>query len=237
MEQYFHIERTEHPEKLKAVYYLRYQVFCEERGFIPKQMCPDQLEMDEYDKMSLHFAAYYIKDQKVTGTVRLVKGDDLEQMPLGKKCRIDRGLLPIGFKQTKCAEISRLAVSKRMRRRATDGHYPQEKEDDSPTHDKSDKRAKFPEIIMGLYKALYQETKLHGIEHWLAAMEPSLVKLLRRLNIQFQEIGPEADYYGVVRPYIASVSDFEWALYTRSPELYSKFSDGLEQGYIPSFVR
>ena len=237
MEQYFHIEKTEHPEKLKAVYYLRYQVFCEERGIIPKHLHPDQLEMDEYDARSRHFAAYYIKDRQIAGTVRLVQSEVLEQLPLCKKCWIDSALLPVGIDCRKCAEISRLAISKRIRRRSTDGHYPQEKEDDKNIRIKSNNRANFPEIILGLYKALYQETKLQGIEHWLAAMEPALVKLLRKLNIQFREIGPEADYYGPVKPYIASVSDFERSLFTWNPELYASFADGLGPAYNPRFVR
>jgi len=237
MGQYFHIERTEHPEKLKALYYLRYQVFCEERGIIPKQLCPDQLEIDEYDDVSFHFAAYYKKDWEITGTVRLVRGDVLEQLPLGKKCRIDSALLPTDIDCSKCAEISRLAVSKRMRRRSSDGDYPEEKEDDGDSRSKCEKRAKFPEIILGLYKALYHETKHHGIEHWFAAMEPSLVKLLRRINIQFKEIGPEVDYYGPVKPYIARVSDIERLLYTQNPELYVNFTNGLDPAYSPEFSR
>ncbi len=237
MKQYFYVERTEHPEKLMAVYFLRYQVFCEERGIIPKHLCPTQLEIDEYDDVSLHFAAYFYKDNELTGTVRLVRSDVLEHLPLGRRCRIDSELLPSGIDCAKCAEISRLAVSKRIRRRASDGIYPQEKEEDTGSSAIFEKRAKFPEIILGMYKALYQETKLHGIEHWFAAMEPSLVKLLRRINIQFNEIGPEVDYYGPVKPYVASVSDIEWSIYTHSPELFANFTSGLSAAYIPGFAR
>jgi N-acyl amino acid synthase of PEP-CTERM/exosortase system len=237
MKQYFHVERTEHPEKLMAVYYLRYQVFCEERGIIPKHLCPTQLEMDEYDDVSLHFAAYYNKDNELTGTVRLVRSDALEHLPLGKRCHIDSDLLPRGIDYAKCAEISRLAISKRIRRRASDGIYPQEKEEDTGSSARFKKRATFPEIILGMYKALYHETKLYGIEHWFAAMEPSLVKLLRRINIQFKEIGPEVDYYGSVKPYVASVSDIEWSIYTHSPELFASFTNGLDSAYVPAFTR
>ncbi|MEJ2610715.1 MAG: PEP-CTERM/exosortase system-associated acyltransferase [Candidatus Thiodiazotropha sp.] len=237
MKQYFQVERTEHPEKLMAMYYLRYQVFCEERGIIPKHLCPRQLEIDEYDDVSFHFAAYHNQDNKLTGTVRLVRSDALEQLPLGKRCHIDRDLLPIGIDYAKCAEISRLAVSKRIRRRASDGIYPQEKREEMGSSALFEKRAKFPEIILGMYKALYHETKLHGIEHWFAAMEPSLVKLLRRINIQFKEIGPEVDYYGPVKPYIASVSDIEWSIYTHSSELFDSFTSGLDSAYIPNFTR
>jgi N-acyl amino acid synthase of PEP-CTERM/exosortase system len=237
MEKYFHIEKTDDPEKLKAVYFLRYQVFCEERGLIPKHLCPKQLETDEYDEVSHHFLAYYKMNQEATGTVRLVKGEVFEKLPLSKKCLIDNTLLPENMDNTKCAEISRLAISKRIRRRATDGNYPQEKEDDKSPQFRRDNRTRFPEIIQGLYKAIYQETKRQSIDHWLAAMEPSLVKLLRKLPIQFREIGPVADYYGAVRPYIASVSDFETSLYIQSPELYNNFANGLSSVYIPRFDR
>jgi N-acyl amino acid synthase of PEP-CTERM/exosortase system len=237
MERYFHIERVEDPEQLKAAYFLRYQVFCEERGFISKQSCPEQLEVDEYDDASLHFVAYYKKDQDATGTVRLVRGKDIEQLPLSKKCQINNALLPIGLDREKCAEISRLAISKRMRRRNTDGYYPQEKEDERSRRIQTDKRSSFPEILLGLYKALYQETKRQSIEHWFAAMEPSLVKILQKLPIQFSEVGPEVDYYGAVKPYIASVSDFEGLLYTQNPELFAEFSDGLDSAYIPATLR
>jgi N-acyl amino acid synthase of PEP-CTERM/exosortase system len=237
MERYFHIERTEDPEKLKSVYNLRYQVFCKERGFIPKRLCPKQMEVDEYDNRSLHFAAYYNKDQHASGTLRLVSGEAVEQLPLSKKCQIDKALLPRDFDYSKCGEISRLAISKNFRRRATDGNYPQEKEDRVSARVQSNKRTKFPEIVLGLYKSLYQETKRHGIEHWLAAMEPSLVKLLYKLPIQFMEIGPEVDYYGPVKPYIASVYEFECMLHTRSPELYADFANGLDTAYVPVFDR
>lgn len=237
MERYFHIERTEDPEKLKSIFFLRYQVFCEERGFIPKRLCPEQMEVDEYDDISLHFAAYYNQDQHASGTIRLVKGEFIEQLPLSQKCLIDKSLLPIGFDHAKCAEISRLAISKHFRRRATDGYYPQEKEDGGSVRVQREKRTKFPEIMLGLYKALYQETKRHSIEYWLAAMEPSLVKLLCKLPIQFMEIGPEVDYYGPVKPYMASVSEVEWMLHTQSPELYTDFANGLDSAYLPSFGR
>jgi N-acyl amino acid synthase of PEP-CTERM/exosortase system len=237
MTQYFYVERIEHPEKLMAAYHLRYQVYCEERGIIPKHLCPERLEIDEYDDVSLHFAAYFNKDNELTGTVRLVRSDALEQLPLGKRCRIDNDLLPSGIDCAKYAEISRLAVSKRIRRRASDGIYPEEKEEDAHSSVKYEKRTKFPEIIFGMYKALYQETKLYGIEHWFAAMEPSLVKLLGRIDIRFKEIGPEVDYYGSVKPYVANVSDIEWSIYNRSPELFASLANGLDPAFIPEFAR
>jgi N-acyl amino acid synthase of PEP-CTERM/exosortase system len=195
------------------------------------------MEVDEFDDISLHFAAYYKNDKHASGTIRLVIGEVIEQLPLSKKCQIDSALLPVDFDYEKCAEISRLAISKHLRRRATDGNYPQEKENGGSARAPRDQRTQFPEILLGLYKALYQETKRNGIEHWLAAMEPSLVKLLFKLPIQFLEIGPEVDYYGPVKPYIASVSDVEWMLHTQSPELYADFANGLDSAYIPSFGR
>src|SRR5690606_15783528 len=64
-----------------------------------------------------------------------------------------------------------------------------------------------PEIVLGLYKTMYQASKRQGITHWLAAMERSLLRLLTRYNIGFQPIGPELDYFGPVVPYIAAIAD------------------------------
>lgn len=236
MEHYFYFERIKAPLKLEALYSLRYKVYCEERGFIPKEMCPDQRETDRYDDRSLHFGAYLL-DGEVAGTVRLVKAPTINELPLFKRCAIDREALPYGVNGSNSAEISRLAVSKHMRRRRGDGTYSSDSPQTQPVSLRSGKRRVCPELILGLYKAMYHETKRSGIKYWFAAMEPSLAKLLSRFYFQFEEIGPEVDYYGLVRPYVASVEDIEWAVHNRDPDLLSNFTDGLEDRYMPHLTR
>jgi len=234
MEHYFYFEKADTATQLEALYSLRYQVYCEERGFIPKEMCPDRMESDQYDDKSLHFGAY-LNGGQVAGTVRLVKEDLIQQLPLFVKCDINESDLPGDISGANSAEISRLAVSKEVRRRKGDGDLGVNVQAMRPMG-RNGKRRICPELILGLYKSMYHETKRRGIKYWLAAMEPSLAKLLSRFHFQFQEIGPEIDYYGIVKPYLANVEDIEWAVYSHDPQLFASFAEGLEPQYIPNLT-
>lgn len=43
----------------------------------------------------------------------------------------------------------------------------------------------------------------HGVRYWYAMMEPSLLRFLQRYGIQFEHIGPLADYHGERQPSFA----------------------------------
>ena len=47
---------------------LRYQVYCQEKQWLPADDYPDGREIDEFDAYSFHFLA--LKDNEVVGTVR-----------------------------------------------------------------------------------------------------------------------------------------------------------------------
>jgi N-acyl amino acid synthase of PEP-CTERM/exosortase system len=100
----------------------------------------------------------------------------------------------------------------------------------------NDRRSK-PEIILGLYKALYHESKRKGVTHWFVAMEKTLLRLLHRFNFDFTPIGPELDYYGPVVPYIAEVAEIEQTVFRNNPELFLDFIAGLEDEFLPAFAR
>jgi len=236
MEHYFYFEKADNAAQLEALYSLRYQVYCEERGFIPKDRYPDGRESDQYDDNSLHFGAY-LSGGQVAGTVRLIKDDAVQQLPLFVKCDINEADLPADISGANSAEISRLAVSKEVRRRNGDGNLGVNAQAIRPMPmGRMGKRRLCPELILGLYKSMYHETKRRGIKYWLAAMEPSLAKLLSRFHFHFQEIGPEVDYYGIVKPYLANVEDIEWAVHNHDPELLKGFTEGLEPEFIPNLT-
>lgn len=58
----------------EAAFNIRYKVFVEELGTIPKDFCVNGLEKDRYDEYSVHFIA--LKDKEVVGTVRLQEKTD-----------------------------------------------------------------------------------------------------------------------------------------------------------------
>lgn len=233
---YFHFEQVDASSALNESYALRHQVYCTERGFLPASAYPSGLEIDEYDQCSSHFAGFH-KAGGMAGTVRLIE-TPFEQLPLSKKCIVDKDSLPSGIRKDNIGEISRLAVSKTFRRRIVDGILPDIKdsagiESSAPAQ----RRRNCPELVLGIYKILYHHSRQKGIDYWFAAMESSLAKLLNRFHFEFRPIGPEIDYYGPVRPYIAVLSELERNVHAQSPELFWSFMDGLDKELLPPTAR
>lgn len=225
---YFYFKRVNGVEDLHNVFALRYQVYCKECGFLPAADYPDGKETDEYDAYSLHFSAFH-HSGTLAGAVRLVRATPEGLFPFHQHCpSLYAGVeLPPA---AQAAEISRLVVGKDFRRRLNDtlfGFQAQE----SPTVEVGIVQANgqrrtsnHPEIVLGLYREMYQESKRQGITHWYAAMERSLARLLMRYKFSFVPIGPEVDYYGPVTPYLASLADLEEKVSRCNPELFAWFS-------------
>ena len=151
----FRFGLIENKEVLKDTFRMRHEVYVEEFGFERKEDHKDGLETDEYEDDSIHFACLNETDS-VIGTLRLVLDSDkgfpiehaVETEFIGEKP--DRG---------KIAEISRLTISKDLRRRAEDGihgveSYITKKEggilpDGGPIPDEM-KGRKNPIIVLGL---------------------------------------------------------------------------------------
>ncbi len=213
-------------QELEKLYQLRYDVYCMQKGFLDPANYPDKLETDVFDQHSLHFGAFD-KLGNALGTLRLIQNSDIG-FPMLDHCEID---VPDEILQ-KAGEISRLAVSKMIRKRRGDGEYGMvleggpvdEKIKSPPRHNRRRHR---PAIVVGLYKNLYQESRKNGITHWLAVMEPGLLKLLKRFHFNFEVIGPEVDYYGPVRPYMVSLESIEDQVYNSSRPFYAAFVKGL----------
>ncbi len=217
---------VEEMQELEKLYQLRYDVYCLQKGFLDPKDYPDERECDAFDQHSLHFGAFDGQGNAL-GALRLVRNSSLG-FPMLDHCQID---VPDHILE-KSGEISRLAVSKMIRKRATDGDYGMATSDGAadeiPRLPIRDNRRKHrPDIVVGLYKTLYQESKRHGITHWIAAMEPGLMKLLRRFYFNFEIIGPEVDYYGPVRPYMVALDAVEDQVYRSSKPFYASFVKGL----------
>lgn len=221
-----------------TIYQLRYKVYAEEFEFEKKEDHPDGYEKDEYDENSIHFAALAGKDE-VMGTVRLVlnseKGFPIEHAVKTKF---------IGDKPSadKIAEISRLAVSKKFRRRKEDGQFGVESyikkseggilPDKRPASDQQQKRKK-PVIILGLYQLLYHASKRMGITHWYMITEEKLFHALEKYGFIFCQIGEPIQYHGTRIPYLGIILDIEQKLIKEKPEVLCMLLTGLERKYHP----
>jgi N-acyl amino acid synthase of PEP-CTERM/exosortase system len=201
---------------LRLAYALRYGVYCVECRFLDAAEHPDGLESDVYDSVSAHFGAFNLSHELV-GYVRLVPPDAFGRLPWESRC----GALLAGTQlppRVSCAEISRLMVRADYRRRRGDtlsgvGQPLQE------LPEMRERRTSSPQILLALYRQMYQYSLAHGLRHWYAAMERPLARSLKRLNFAFIQIGEQADYFGPVAPYLADLRELELRLERTQPAL------------------
>jgi N-acyl amino acid synthase of PEP-CTERM/exosortase system len=172
------------------------------------------MEYDIHDTHSVHFG---IQDQDgiLVGTVRLVLDDRCYGFPIEKHCIIEMRdkLDPINS----LAEVSRLVVSKKYRRRRTDGLTGAE------SYLEREYRRRRPEVVFKLYEIMYQESVKLGITHWYAAMEKTLWRVLEMFGIVFTQVGPKIDYWGPVYPYLLDLEEAIKRLEVGNPDLYQEF--------------
>lgn len=212
--------------ELEEVYRLRYRVYCEERGFEKPEDHPGGLERDGYDRHSIHFGAFNEMGELI-GTARIILNSG-NGFPLEKNCVLKKDLSCLD--REKLGEISRLALKREYRRRAED-HYIYNDEGEPPPELSSppnDRRQRH-EIVIGLYKLIYIESRKMGLTHWYTVMAKGLYLLLNRMGIFFQPIGPAIEYHGQRIPYLGDIDDIERVVAKVNPALFQEARDELER--------
>ena len=204
---------------LKEIQRLRYDVYCLERGFLDANDFSEQRESDAYDDHAVHCAAMDIEGQ-VSGTLRLVLDSPLGFPLEGHAQALDEQFRALPRDRT--AEISRLAVAKNGRQLRKSGDF-----------------REYPLLLFQLFRDMNLESARLGLDYWLAAMEPTLHRLIRRLlGFEFVQIGPPMEYYGEVVPYVASIDAIARSLERRRPDLFEYFGfAGLMSGIQPADLR
>lgn len=223
----------------KEIYRLRYQIYVEEFGFEDPADHPGQLETDAYEPYSIHFAA--IQGEEVVGTIRLVL-HSVHGFPIEHAVHAQP---PAKIKQPELiGEISRLAISKRFRRREEDGRYGVESylrqseggilPDEDPVSQEHKKR-KHPVIVMGLYQIMYQESKRRRLRQWYMITEKKIYYSLKKFGFQFQQFAEPVQYHGLRVPYIGVIPEIEQRIIRENPMLLKLVLRGLEKRYHPDF--
>jgi N-acyl amino acid synthase of PEP-CTERM/exosortase system len=217
-----------HPDSLREIFHLRYQVYCLECAFLPKSDFCDEMEYDKYEACSTHFGAYTRKEE-IVGTIRLVQPWIHMDYPFEEHCRIFDGLqLP---PRELSGEVSRLVVRKDFRRRKGDSWngVPQTSlhgsklvlPDWHDTDESSDRES--PTLLLAMYREMYRHSLKIGVRYWFAAMERSLARSLKKLGFGFLPIGPQTNYYGTVTPFMIDLHELERTLRYRNYALAEWF--------------
>jgi N-acyl amino acid synthase of PEP-CTERM/exosortase system len=176
---------------------LRYRVYCIENPFEDPAANPDGKESDELDRHSVHSLLTYRPTGVPAGTVRLVlplEHDPHNSFALQRVCSDPLLRDALRFPVETTAEVSRFCISKEFRRRLGDNaeEYVEMSVDEE--------RRILPHLSLGLIESLVRMSVDNGVTHWCAVMEPTLLRLLTRLGIHFDPIGPVIDYHGRRQP-------------------------------------
>ena len=196
---------------LRQAYQLRHQVYCVERRF---EAGKNGIERDEYDSFARHAVVRWQHTGEVVGTVRLILpktpagGDDF---PLQHVC--DPTVLR-GLPRATIGEVSRFALAKQMMRQV-----------------RCMSATTCSLLRLALIQGAVWLSAEAGHTHWLAVMEPTLLRLLRATGLHFVPLGPMVDYHGLRQPSVAELvptlarlaeeQPAVWDFVTRGGTLYS----------------
>lgn len=202
-EKYFDIlHEVDGDEELVAESYrLRYQVYCLEHGYENPEEFPEGKETDVFDERSCHSLLVHRPTGIVAGSVRLIwtdPGKVHDCLPIDGLC-VDAALHDeLVLPRKSLVEASRFAVSKDFRKRLDDAKTPSGVGEE--WRESTDERRKIPHISLGLFQAMICVCHRYGITHWVAEMEPALLRMLSQLGIHFVNIGPVVEFHGRRQP-------------------------------------
>ena len=201
---------------MESAFKLRFQVYCLECQFLNADLCPYGRESDPHDAESAHFFSLNLA-QELVGYVRLVPPDAAGRFlwQLHSDELLGGTVLP---PPGQSAEISRLMVRRDYRRRRGDVLAGVTVTADGGPLTR-ERRTESPQILLSMYRQMYQHSLTNGIRYWYAAMERPLARSLHRMDFVFRQVGPETDYYGPVAPYVMDLRGMEADVGKSSPSL------------------
>ncbi|RJQ14909.1 MAG: GNAT family N-acetyltransferase [Nitrospiraceae bacterium] len=240
---------------LTGIYRLRYKVYCLEWGFEKPDNNDSGILTDVFDKHAVHFALKN-SSQKVIAAVRLIldseDGFPLERycelninngdLPRDGLAEISRLVIHRDYRRR--AEDKYVFGPDEERRsigsfdfqyQSSNNRYSARRFEDryggtrhnAQRHNASNyERRQRHELVIGLYKAVYQESRRRQLTHWYAVMTKGIALLIEKLGLKFDVIGDPVDYHGIRTPYLGKISETERVMSETVPDLYEEFSRG-----------
>lgn len=196
------------PDLLPLAHRVRYQVYCVENRFENAADHSGALEHDEFDSHAVHSLLVDRRTRDALGTVRLVL--PLCDAPHGSFAiqRLSNDPLLKGSRQLPlhtAAEVSRFSLSREFGRRAATTRALRGERTDPGAGEASHRNG--PLMRLGLIQTLVRMSMQHGITHWLAVMEPKMLRMLAAMAIHFEPIGGLVEHHGWRQPGFCNVAD------------------------------
>jgi N-acyl amino acid synthase of PEP-CTERM/exosortase system len=203
-------------ERVRTAQRIRYQVYCVEHCH-ERSDDPDGVEMDEFDSHAAQSLLIHRGTKTALGTVRLI----LPQAgALDRSFAIQRVMDKASLREFQelplhsTGEVSRFSISRQFRRIVHGSQHAAAIDNSGPL------------MRLGLIQALVRMSKEHGITHWCAAMEPTLLRMLSAMAIRFEPIGPLIEYHGLRQPSYCVLADVLDAVREERPAFWSILTEG-----------
>jgi len=77
----------------------------------------------------------------------------------------------------------------------------------------------YPHITLGLFRLVVQISRGNDVRYWYAVMEPSLIRVLTKLGIDFTPVGELVDYNGMRQPCVGRVEEILAGIVRKCPDV------------------
>lgn len=224
------------PDLAEKVYCLRYLVYCVEHSWLDPAEYPEGQERDEFDARALYTVLIHRRTGDVVGAVRLVLPDrdvGITSLPIFGIASEESWPLLGRLPAQTTAEISRYAVSKTFRKRIGEEAYADINYFGLSAPDME--RRLMPHVTLGLLRGIAKLSVEHGFSHLVAVMEPALLRLVSRLGLRFEPVGPLVAWHGTRQPCFAVISEQHHLVREANADFYKVIvSNGTQPGSLPA---
>ena len=171
---------------------MRHKIYCEQYGFLP--IAKNGMEIDEYDTEEGPALTAVIRSQGTGASVAVVR-----IIPAKVSRRLPFDTFEPGIATARhWGEVSRIGIDRGFK-------------------GTSESRK---ELLVYLFKAVYQVSLDLGVSHWVCMMPTALQLRMAMLGVTFEAVGEPVDYHGLRQPCVGVAHRILSSLEVDNPEMY-----------------
>jgi N-acyl amino acid synthase of PEP-CTERM/exosortase system len=217
-------------ERVRLAQKIRYQVYCIEHPFLSVDSL-DCIETDEFDSHSVHTLLLSRETGDALGTARLIlPRPHAFEHSFAVQHVLDRNSLKTlaSLPHHSTAEVSRFSISRQLRRQGSDSSG-------APQSDTISANPCGPLMRLGLFRGLVHMSMIHGITHWCAVMEPTLLRMFTAMAIRPEPLGPMVEYHGLRQPCYIDLHEMLDTMMRERPAMWEVMTEA--GSFMPGALR